>query len=64
MENRKIIILGVILVFSQIIGLPGVYKIWTAVILGLIIIALGVRQSRFVKQEKESNQTESQNTIS
>lgn len=52
MENRKIIIFGVILIFSQIIGLPGIYKVWIAVILGLIIVALGVRQSRFVKEEK------------
>lgn len=52
MENRKIIIFGVILIFSQIIGLPGVYKVWIAVILGLIIVAFGVRQSRFVKEEK------------
>ncbi len=61
MENKKIITLSVILIFSQIIGLPGIFKIWSAILIGLLVIVLGLRQSHFSKKEPSfsNNQNDS-----
>lgn len=51
MENKKIIFLAVVLIFSQIIGIPGIYKIWFAVFIGLFIVILGFKQVGFEKKD-------------
>jgi uncharacterized membrane protein YdfJ with MMPL/SSD domain len=55
MENKKIILLSVILIFSQIMGIPGIYKVWTAIIIGLLLIVFDFRRSGGIQKNGTLN---------